>query len=396
MPTSKRLASLGNAVFARVDAAKHAYRSEASSSTRPDLVDLSIGSSDLRPPAALLETMASAVLDPRSGSYCLQAGLRPLHAAVADWCRHRFDVAVDPDHEVQFLVGSQEGTAHLPLAVLDPGDAALHLDPCYPSHTGGLHLAGAITKALALSPAQDWRPDLKAISPQLWDQVKLFVLGYPHNPSARVGDQEDLNRIMFSGARHDVVIAHDNPYVDLALDGEPPSLLQAPNWRSSGIEFFSLSKGWCLGGFRLGFAVGAAPVIAALRRTKAVIDFNQTLALQQGAIQALQRFPDWPRQLHPTYRKRRDRVVETLTARGWSVPRPEMAMYLWFPLPEGARRRGWSDEDAARELLERSGVALTPGSGFGAGGRDWLRMALVRPVHELVDAASRLADAMDA
>lgn len=395
MPTSKRLASLGNAVFARVDAAKHAYRVETSSSARPDLVDLSIGSSDLRPPTVLLDTMASAVMDPRSGSYCLQAGLRPLHAAVADWCRHRFDVAVDPDHEVQFLVGSQEGTAHLPLALLDPGDAALHLDPCYPSHTGGLHLAGASSHALALSPEQDWRPDLTALSPQRWDQLKLFVLGYPHNPSARVGNQDDLNRIMATGAQHDVVIAHDNPYVDLALDGEPPSLLQAPNWRECGIEFFSLSKGWCLGGFRLGFAVGASPLIAALRRIKAVIDFNQSLALQQGAIQALQSFPDWPRQLHPIYRERRDRVVETLTARGWSVPCPEMAMYLWFPLPDGARHRGWSDEDVARELLQRSGVALTPGSGFGAGGRDWLRMALVRPVDELMDAASRLADAMD-
>ena len=130
MPTSKRLASLGSAVFARVDAAKHAYRVQASSSARPDLVDLSIGSSDLRPPTALLETMASAVMDPSSGSYCLQTGLRPLHAAVADWCRHRFDVVVDPEQEVQFLVGSQEGTAHLPLAVLDAGDAALHLDRC--------------------------------------------------------------------------------------------------------------------------------------------------------------------------------------------------------------------------------------------------------------------------
>ena len=129
--------------------------------------------------------MASAVLDPRSGSYCLQAGLRPLHAAVADWCRHRFDVAVDPDHEVQFLVGSQEGTGHLPLAVLDPGDSALHLDPCYPSHTGGLHLAGASSHALALSPENDWRPDLSTISPQLWDQLKLFVCLLYTSPSPR-------------------------------------------------------------------------------------------------------------------------------------------------------------------------------------------------------------------
>ena len=288
MPTSKRLNALGSGVFARSDAAKQAYRENASQQGGPALIDLSIGSSDLAPPEQVLQSIAKAVLDPSSTSYCLQAGVKPFHRAVADWCRQRFGIDVDPDREVQLLVGSQEGTAHLPLAVLDHGDPALHLDPCYPSHSGGLHLAGASVQELSLSQEHNWRPDLQCIRASQWDLLKLFVLGYPHNPTARVGDQEDLNQIMGLGTRHQLVIAHDNPYVDLALDGVAPSLLQAPGLRDWGIEFFSLSKGWCLGGLRLGFAVGAAPLIAALRQTKAVIDFNQSLALQQGGIMALQ------------------------------------------------------------------------------------------------------------
>ena len=343
----------------------------------------------------MLQSIAKAVLDPSSTSYCLQAGVKPFHRAVADWCRQRFGIDVDPDREVQLLVGSQEGTAHLPLAVLDHGDPALHLDPCYPSHSGGLHLAGASVQQLPLSQEHNWRPDLQCIRASQWDLLKLFVLGYPHNPTARVGDQEDLNQIMGLGTRHQLVIAHDNPYVDLALDGVAPSLLQAPGWRDWGIEFFSLSKGWCLGGLRLGFAVGAAPLIAALRQTKAVIDFNQSLALQQGGIMALQEFAHWPGQLRPIFRERRDRVVRLLSNRGWTIASPEMAMYLWMPLPAAAKARGWSDEQTAAELLRRSGVALTPGSGFGASGRDWLRMALVRPVDELELAAQRLMDALD-
>ena len=146
-----------------------------------------------------------------------------------------------------------------------------------------------------------------------------------------------------------------------------------------------------MGGFRLGFAIGAAPLIAALRQVKSVIDFNQSLALQQGAIVALRDCCDWPRTLHPVYRERRDRVMEALQRVGWAVPRAEMALYLWMPLPDSARQRGWDDERTAAELLDQCGVALTPGSGFGPAGRDWLRMALVRPVDELVSAVDRMA-----
>ena len=396
MPISKRLEALGNGVFARTDEHKALYRQRSRLGGAPELIDLSLGSSDLPPPASVLQAMAEAMHRPGTSSYCLHAGTAPFRQAVAAWCERRFGVRVDPDLEVQLLIGSQEGTAHLPLAILNPGDAALMLDPSYPSHRGGLVLAGAEVLSLALDQDTSWLPQLDRLPLSVWERLKLFVLGYPHNPTARVGNQALMDQIMDLGCRHDVVIANDNPYVDLALDGQAPTLLHSPGWRQRGIEFFSLSKGWCLGGFRLAFAVGAEPLITALRQLKGVVDFNQSLALQQGAICALERCEQWPSQLRDIYRERRDRVMATFQSGDWTLPLPEMAMYLWMPLPPQAIALGWSDERCAIELLRRSGVALTPGSGFGAGGSGWLRMALVRPLAELDQAVGRLINARDA
>jgi aspartate/methionine/tyrosine aminotransferase len=167
--------------------------------------------------------------------------------------------------------------------------------------------------------------------------------------------------------------------------------LRCPHWRERGIEFFSLSKGWCLGGFRLAFAIGAEPLITALRQAKSVIDFNQCQALQQGAVVALSEHADWPANLLPIYRERRDRTRAALADLGWSIPLPTMALYLWMPLPAWARSKGWGDEQMATQLLEHCGVVVTPGSGFGEAGRDWLRLALVRPADELEEAVARLA-----
>ncbi len=395
MRTSRRLAALGSGVFARNDARKLAYRVQAADNAAPDLIDLSLGSSDLRPPQAVIDAISEAIHHPSSSAYCLQAATAPFREAVAAWCQTRFGVAIDPEREVQLLVGSQEGTAHLPLAVLDPGDHALLLDPCYPSHRGGLLLADAQIHSLPLHEASGWMPDLDALPLGDWERLGLFVLGFPHNPTGRVGTQDLLDRAMARGCRHQLVIANDNPYVDLALDGEAPTLLRSPGWREWGIEFFSLSKGWCLGGFRLAFAIGAEPLITALRQVKAVVDFNQSLALQQGAIVALSEWADWPSSLCATYRERRDRVTAALRAGGWPVSSPEMALYLWMPLPESAAALGWDDERCAAELLSRSGVALTPGSGFGEAGLRWLRMALVQPAAELEHAVARLVKAAD-
>ncbi|HGY5531961.1 MAG TPA: aminotransferase class I/II-fold pyridoxal phosphate-dependent enzyme [Prochlorococcus sp.] len=390
MATSRRLGRLGRGVFDRNDRRKQAYRYTSAGTDALPLVDLSLGSTDLPPPAVALEAIEDALRTPESSSYCLQAATRPFREAVAAWSKRRFGVSVDPDREVLLLVGSQEGTAHLPLAVLDPGDAALILDPSYPSHRGGLVLADARIERLQLRQEQCWRPDFNALSNSKWDQLRMMVFGFPHNPTAQVGEQSWLAEAMERGIRHQVVVAHDNPYVDLALEGDAPALLLCPGWREWGIEFFSFSKGWCLGGFRLAFAIGAEPLITALRELKGVVDFNQSLALQRGAIAALSDAPDWPQQILEVYRERRDRTLAALGALGWHVPCPSMALYLWLPVPTWAKQQGFNDETLAADLLDRTGIALTPGSGFGSGGDDWLRLALVQPVEDLEAAVARM------
>jgi aspartate/methionine/tyrosine aminotransferase len=394
MPISERVSKLGSGVFARNDQRKVAYElSRCSPAVALDpgpLIDCSLGSTDLEPPAMALEAMAASLQRPASVAYCLHASTRPFREAAAAWVERRFGVAVDPEREVLLLIGSQEGTAHLPLAVLNPGEPALVLDPSYPSHLGGLHLASATPVLLPLEAEQGWRPAFERLPESTWASLRLMVLGFPHNPTATTGDQSWLEEAMARAIDHDVVLLHDNPYVDLALEGKAPALLRHRDWRRCGMELFSFSKSWCLGGYRLAFAVGAEPLISALRQLKGVVDFNQSLALQAGAVAALEQAPDWPARLQQVYRERRDRMVLALEAAGWVVPRPSMALYLWLPLPEAARERGFSSEACCAALLQATGVCLTPGIGFGPGGEGWLRLALVHPLPILEEAAARM------
>jgi aspartate/methionine/tyrosine aminotransferase len=388
MPISERLSRLGSGVFARNDERKSAYRQRLAAG--PELLDLSLGSTDLQPPPAAIAAMAAGLDRPESAAYCMHGATQPFRQAVADWAATRFATAVDPDTEVLLLVGSQEGTAHLPLAVLNPGDQALLLDPYYPSHMGGLHLASAEPVLLPLDSNRQWRPDFGALSPAQWDRIQLMVMGFPHNPTATTGEQAWLDEAVRKALDHKIVLAHDNPYVDLALDGEAPALLRNPAWRHCGIEFFSFSKSWCLGGYRLAFAIGAPWLITALRQLKGVVDFNQSLALQAGAIAALQQAPHWPEQLKQVYRLRRDRMAAALEVAGWPVRLPSMALYLWLELPPKARALGFRSESFCAALLDATGVCLTPGNGFGPGGEGWMRLALVHPVEQLELGAARI------
>ncbi|MBM5820311.1 MAG: aminotransferase class I/II-fold pyridoxal phosphate-dependent enzyme, partial [Cyanobacteria bacterium K_DeepCast_150m_m2_101] len=370
---SERVAALGSGVFARNDQRKQAYRAGAGAAGLPALLDLSLGSTDLQPPEAAIQAIRDQLGRPESAAYCLHGATLLFREAVAAWAQRRFGVAVDPEREVLLLVGSQEGTAHLPLAVLNPGDPALLLDPYYPSHLGGLRLASAEPKFLNLDPALGFAPRFDQISTSAWDALKLMVLGFPHNPTATTGQQAWVDEAAERAVRHGVVFAHDNPYVDLALEGEAPALLRSPLWRQCGIEFFSFSKGWCLGGYRIAFAIGAEPLITALRQLKGVVDFNQSTALQAGAIAALEQAGDWPERIKPIYRERRDRMAAVLQQAGWPVRLPSMALYLWLELPERARAAGLDSEQFCARLLEATGVCLTPGNGFGAGGEGYAR-----------------------
>ena len=215
-----------------------------------------------------------------------------------------------------------------------------------------------------------------------------MVFGFPHNPTATVGSQDWLDEAMAMARRHHILVAHDNPYVDLALDGEAPCLLRSPGWQERGIEFFSFSKSWCMGGFRVAFAVGASPLIQALKQVKAWIDFNQSVAIQAGAMVALDQLEDWPARLRSLYRRRRDHMVQAMAAAGWPMAARPMALYLWDRLPSAA---GAMDSlSFCLKLVRDTGVALTPGSGFGAAGQRHVRMALVAEESRLTEAAQRV------
>ena len=371
-------------VFSAMDRAK----AEARRHHGHRLIDLSLGCTDQPPPPQVVAAIAQQLGQRSSAAYCLHAATHPLRVSVAAWIQRRFGVTVDPDTQVLLLVGSQEGTAHFPLAVLEPGDHGLILDPGYPSHLGGLQLASARIQRLPLRSEDSWRPPFASLSHGEREALRLMVFGFPHNPTATVGAQDWLDEAMAMAHHHNILVAHDNPYVDLALDGEAPCLLRSPGWQERGIEFFSLSKSWCMGGFRIAFAVGATPLIQALKQVKAWIDFNQSVAIQAGAMVALDHLENWPGRLRSLYRRRRDHMVQAMATAGWPMaPRP-MALYLWDRLPSAA---GAMDSlSFCLKLVRDTGVALTPGSGFGAAGQGHVRMALVAEDPRLTEAAQRV------
>lgn len=371
-------------VFSAMDRAK----AEARRHHGRHLIDLSLGCTDQPPPPQVVTAIAQQLGQRSSAAYCLHDATRPFRVSVAAWIQRRFGVAVDPDTQTLLLVGSQEGTAHFPLAVLDPGDHGLILDPGYPSHLGGLQLAAARIQRLTLRPEDGWRPDFASLTHGERESLRLMVFGFPHNPTATVGEQDWLDEAMTMASRHNILVAHDNPYVDLALGGEAPCLLRSPGWQERGIEFFSFSKSWCMGGFRIAFAVGATPLIQALKQVKGWVDFNQSLAIQAGAMVALDDLEDWPARLRRLYRRRRDHMVQALAAAGWPMASRPMALYLWDRLPSAA---GAMDSlSFCLKLMRETGVAITPGSGFGTAGQHHARMALVVEEPRLTEAAQRV------
>ncbi|AGY58256.1 LL-diaminopimelate aminotransferase [Gloeobacter kilaueensis] len=384
MRLAARLEKLQSNVFSLMDEAK----AKARRAGKP-VVDLSLGSSDLSPPAHAIESIRRSLGDPASHGYLLFQGTRSFREACATWYAGRYGLLLDPESEILPLIGSQEGTAHIPLAVLNPGDVALLLDPGYPSHIGGVYLAGGQIYPLELKPEHGFLPQLERIPEEVVARSRMLVLSYPHNPTTATAPLAFFERAVAFCRRHDIVLVHDFPYSDFVLEGErAPSILQADPERSVSIEFFSFSKSFHMGGFRIGFAVGNRELISALRQVKAAVDFNQYRGILDGAEAALRGPQDYLDAALAVFRSRRDRAVAALAKIGWQVTAPKATMYLWPQLP--ASWRGSSAEFCIR-LVEETGVALAPGSGFGRSGEGYVRFALVHPEDVLEEAIERIA-----
>ncbi|MBD2023628.1 LL-diaminopimelate aminotransferase [Leptolyngbya sp. FACHB-711] len=387
MQLADRLTPLQANVFADMDRAKAKARAAGL-----DVIDLSLGSSDLPTPAPVLDTIARSLQDPATHGYLLFHGTGVFRRAAAQWYKRKFGVLVDPETEVLPLIGSQEGTAHLPLAVLNPGDFALLLDPGYPSHAGGVHLAGGQIYTMPLLAENNFLPVFEDVPIPVLEQARMMVLSYPHNPTTATASIDFFKQAVAFCNQHNLVLVHDFPYVDLYFEGSPPpSVLQADPQKRVSIEFFTMSKSYNMGGFRVGYAIGNPKLIRALRQVKAVVDFNQYLGILNGAIEALSGSQEAVAQAVETFRQRRDAFVDALNRIGWQVPRPQAAMYVWAKLPDP-----WAINSMqfAIDLVEQTGVAVAPGSGFGKSGEGYVRFALVHDPSILETAVERIAEFM--
>lgn len=383
MQLANRLASLRSNVFADMDQAKARARSAGR-----DLIDLSLGSSDLPAQKFVLDTIAHSLEDPSTHGYLLFHGTQRFRQAAATWYQQKFGVAIDPETEVLPLIGSQEGTAHLPLAVLNPGDFALLLDPGYPSHAGGVHLASGQIYAMPLLEERGFLPALEDVPPHVLAQSRMMILSYPHNPTAAVAPLSFFQEAVAFCQQHNLVLVHDFPYVDLIFEGTAPSVLQADPQKQVSIEFFTLSKSYNMGGFRVGYAIGNAELIRALRQVKACVDFNQYLGILNGAAAALTGSQAGVQETVEVFRRRRDAFVSALHRVGWAVPTPTATMYIWAKLPEP-----WTSDSIGfcTRLVEATGVAVSPGAGFGKAGEGYVRFALVHDPAVLETAVERIA-----
>ena len=351
-----------------------------------DLIDLGAGDADLPPPPAATEALREQAINPLNSRYGFQLGLPGFREEVSRWMQKRFGVELDPFKEIAPLIGSKEGIFHLPLALLDSGDLTIVPDPGYPAYLGGTLLAGGEPYIVPLRPENDFLVPLDQIPAEVLRRAKILYLNYPNNPTAASAPRSYLEEAVEFCRQHDLVLAYDNAYSEIAFDGYvPPSILEIPGAREVAIEFHSLSKTYNMTGWRIGWAAGGPELIGALTRVKTFSDTGNPLFVQHAGVAALRAHEEWLPSNLEIFQSRRDAAVAGFRDAGFDVPVPKASMYLWVPIPAGE-----ASEPFARRVLLEEGVVVMPGAALGVGGEGFFRVALTVSEERLREAAQRI------
>lgn len=351
-----------------------------------DVISFGIGDPDLPTPAHVIDALCEAARDPANHRYPETEGLPEFREAVAAWYERRFGVRLDPSREVCSLIGSKEGIAHAALCFIDPGDVALVPDPAYPVYATGTMFAGGEVYALPLDERNGFLPDLDAVPASVAARASVLWLNYPNNPTGACADLAFFERVVAFARRHELWVCHDMAYSDVAYDGyRPPSFLEVPGARDVGVEFNSLSKTYNMTGWRIAMVVGNAMLVDAIMRVKSNLDSGAPQAIQRMAIAAMLGPQDAVDEHNRVYQRRRDRLVPALQRLGLRVSPPRATLYIWAGLPPGVR-----SVDYAERLLEKTGVVVTPGVGYGAKGEGYVRLSLTIPDERLEEGVRRL------
>jgi LL-diaminopimelate aminotransferase len=380
---ARRIQALPPYLFAEID-----RKVSEKKAAGVDVISFGIGDPDTPTPPHIVAALQEAATDPSTHQYPSYYGMPEFRRAVADWYRARFGVALDPATEVQPLLGSKEGIAHLALAFIDPGDVALVPDPAYPVYEIGTLLAGGTSVFMPLTPEFNFLPDWDSV--QVPAEAKVMWLNYPGNPTAAVATLADLQRAVDFARAHNLLLAYDNAYSEITFDGfTAPSALQVEGAKDCVIEFHSLSKTYNMTGWRIGMAVGSPVAVEALGRVKTNIDSGIFNAIQRAGIAALDGPQDFLDDMRALYQRRRDLVVKTFNEVGWKLEAPRGSVFVWLPVPEGHNSASF-----ATFLLEEAGVVVPPGRGYGVSGEGFIRISLTVPDDRLEEGLERIRTAL--
>jgi LL-diaminopimelate aminotransferase len=381
---AERLQSLPPYVFARLDELKARAREQGL-----DLIDLGMGNPDGPAPQPVIDAAIAALQNPANHGYPPFEGTANFRRAITSWYRRCYDVDLDPDSEALPLLGSKEGLTHLALAYLNPGDLVLVPSPAYPVHFRGPIIAGAKLHNLILKPENDWLIDISAIPEDVARTAKILYFNYPSNPTGATAPREFFEEMVAFARKYEILLVHDLCYAELAFDGyQPTSLLEIPGAKDIGVEFHTMSKTYNMAGWRVGFVVGNRHIIQGLRTLKTNLDYGIFAVLQTAAETALELPDSYVQEVQQRYRRRRDFMIEGLAALGWNIPKTKATMYLWVPCPPGM-----GSTDFALNVLQQTGVVVTPGNAFGPGGEGYVRISLIAECDRLGEALQRFKQA---
>lgn len=380
-----RLSSLPPYVLARVDELKSRLRAEGR-----EVFDFGLGNPDGPSPAAVVARLQAELGKPGFQRYMPSRGLPEVRKAICAWYQRRYGQSFDHEKEAVVTIGSKEGIGHLLLGLVGPGDVVLAPDPGYPIHRYGVILAGGEPVSVHVGPGRDHFRDIEAALAKAPRKPKGLIVNFPHNPTTAVADLAFYEKVVALAKREDLWVISDLAYADLCFDGKPaPSIFQVPGARDVAIEFFTVSKSYSMPGWRVGFAVGNPTLVGGLATIKGYLDYGSFAPAQLAAVTALESCQADVESNCARYKHRAAVLAKGLREAGWPVEDPDATMFIWAPLPKAHAHLG--AVSFAAELLERAGVAVAPGVGFGPGGEGYVRFSLIEPDDRALAACAKIA-----
>jgi len=354
-----------------------------------DIIDFGMGNPDMPTPPHIIAKLVETVRDPRTNRYSASKGISGLRRAQAAYYARRFGVKLNPDTQVVATLGSKEGFANVAQAITAPGDVILVPNPTYPIHEFGFIMSGGVIRHLPASTDSQFMTSLDKAMRHSVPKPSALVLNYPANPTAQVASLDFYREIVGFAKKHDLIVLSDLAYAEIYFEGEPPpSILEIPGAMDLAVEFTTLSKTYAMPGWRMGFAVGNERLIQALVRVKSYLDYGAFTPIQVAATAALNGPQDCIDEIRGIYKRRRDCLVDALTRAGWPIPSPPATMFAWAPIPNMFAHLG--SLEFAKLLMEKAGVAVSPGVGFGEYGEGHVRIALVENEQRIRQAARNI------